>query len=81
MGIVRRKTTPLYWRLVQQVMDEEQCDQQTAEDTLLIREATRYGMAGWSQHQIAKQLKQQWGIARASYYRRLAKARATVCIL
>lgn len=78
---MHRKSTQLYWDLVQQTMDREQVNQQLAEDLLLVNVAIEYGRAGWSQYQIGLRLSKLWGFHRVTYQRRLKKARQTVCIL
>lgn len=78
---MQRKSTQLYWDLVQQTMDREQVNQQLAEDLLLVNVAIEYGRAGWSQYQIARRLEKLWGFHHITYYRRIKKARQTVCIL
>ena len=78
---MQRKTTPLYWQLVQETMDREQLTQQAAEELLVIEEAVKYLRAGWSHYQIGIRLQAMWGLNRTTYWRRIRKARQTVCIL
>ena len=78
---MQRKTTALYWALVHHTMQEEGCSQSEAELLLVITEAVKYRMAGWSHYQIGTRLQAMWGLNRSTYWRRLKKARQTVCIL
>ena len=77
---MRRKGTELYYQLVQELMTAEGLCQRTAEYELVIRAMQRHQRQGFTTFYIAKQLQRKWGMDIATYYRRLARARQTICI-
>jgi len=78
--VMQKRTNQIYWDLVQQVMDDTCLNQKCAEHHLVLQTILKYHRQGFSTHTIAKRLHQQWGLDITTYYRRLAKARRTICI-
>lgn len=74
------KGTDQYWALVADLMRREGMGQREAEYALTIRWILRYSQQGHRAHPIILRLEAQWGLHSTTLYRRLAKARQTICI-
>lgn len=61
-------------------MRKEGLHQRDAELSLFIRTVLKHHEEGVSDYTIAKRLHSAWGLHHTTYYRRLAKARQTICI-
>lgn len=77
---MRQKGNALYWDLVAETMKREALSQREAEYALTLYTLKRYHRQGHSTRQIALHLHKVWGLCPMTYYRRLAKARQTICI-
>ena len=72
--------TERYWELLEREMDRQRLPQRQAEMTLFIRIIKANRHRGFSHRHIARRLHVVWGLGERTYYRRLAKARQTICI-
>ncbi len=79
-SIYNHRTTELYWQLVQSMMSLEGLYQRAAEVEVFRRHVKRARENGFPHRTIQRQLTEMWGLSHGAYYRRLARARQTICI-
>lgn len=72
--------TATYWEQVTRLMDRDGLNQREAAQALFVSIVRKERFAGHAHDLIFTRLHQRWGISHGTYYRRLAKARRTICI-
>ena len=78
--MMRKVATVQYWDAVGDLMAREGVGQRQAEHLLIVRALTEAARNGTTARQAIPRLQARWGLSQAMYYRRLARARQTICL-